>query len=150
MGSCIMAYYAPFEKTQIKALAELFKDKSVHLMNIHDNIIDLAVPFQSGAYYCREMYGSYSIKVVLPALCPDDPELDYGTLDLIHNGSEAMTAYAGLHERDTREIKQIRAALLAYCRLDTLEMVKILEKLYHLNGYTVVLSRTAKNKTISA
>jgi hypothetical protein len=76
------------------------------------------------------MGGSYSIKVVLPALCGDDLELDYHKLDVIHNGGEAMTAYATLHEQPPEEIEKIRAALLAYCRLDTLAMVKVLEKLY--------------------
>ena len=43
-----------------------------------------------------------------------------------------MAAYASLHEKSPEEIEAVRAALLAYCRLDTLAMVKILEKLYGL------------------
>jgi hypothetical protein len=97
-------------------------------------MIDLAAPFRSGAYYCREMGGSYSIKAVLPALFPNDPELNYGTLSLIHNGSEAMDAYSTLHLKSPDVIAETRAALLAYCRLDTLAMVKILEKLYTFAG----------------
>ena len=76
------------------------------------------------------MGGSYSIKAVLPALCGGDPELDYHELEIIHNGGEAMNAYATLHEKPPEEIAQIRKALLAYCRLDTLAMVKVLERLY--------------------
>jgi hypothetical protein len=129
-SACVLAYYASFEKTRISELANLFPDLANHLMRIHDNILDLADPFAKGYYYCREMGGSYSIKSVLPALCGGDPELDYKKLELIHNGSEAMTAYATMHERPPDEIAAIRAALLAYCRLDTLAMVKILEKLY--------------------
>jgi hypothetical protein len=60
---------------------------------------------------------------------PDDSELDYSRLYLIHNGEEAMAAYASLPNNSPEEQKRIRAALLAYCRLDTLVMVKILEKL---------------------
>ena len=106
-------------------------------MIIHDNMVDLAYPFQSGAYYCREMGGGYSIKVVLPALCPDDPEIDYNSLQLIHDGSEAMFAYATLKEQPPDVAAEIRQALLAYCHLDTLAMVKILEKLYFaLNIYS--------------
>jgi hypothetical protein len=93
-------------------------------------MIDLMIPFQSGAYYCQEMEGSYSLKAVLPALCPNDPELNYNTL-LIHNGGEAMGSYASLPDKLPEEITKIRAALLAYCRLDTLAMVKVLEKLYN-------------------
>ena len=129
-GVCVLAYSAGFEKTQIRGLAELFPDMANHLMRIHDNIKDLAHPFAKGYYYCREMGGSYSIKHVLPALCSGDPELDYRNLDLIHNGGEAMNAFASLHEKSSEEIKHTRKALLAYCRLDTLAMVKILERLY--------------------
>ena len=130
MNACTMAYNMSFEKSQIKGLARIFPDLRDHLMSIHNNMVDVMVPFQSGAYYCREMGGSYSIKKVLPALFPDDPELNYKALSLIHNGGEAMAAFATLHEKPPHEIAEIRAAMLAYCRLDTLAMVKILEKLY--------------------
>ena len=129
---CSLAYNMAFEKTVIKNLAELFPDLSGHLMNIHGNMHDLMVPFQKQAYYCKELQGSYSIKYVLPAMCPDDPELDYHALNGIHNGSEAMTAFEELADHSPKEIAQIRKNLLAYCRLDTLAMVKILEKLYEI------------------
>jgi hypothetical protein len=127
-----MVYNMSFEKARIYDLSRQFPDLSEHLTLFIENMIDLMEPFASGAYYCREMGGSYSIKKVLPALCPDDPELDYNALPLVHNGGEAMAAYASLHEKSPEEIKAVRAALLAYCRLDTLAMVKILEKLYGL------------------
>jgi CRISPR/Cas system-associated exonuclease Cas4 (RecB family) len=127
---CVLAFNAGFEKGRLKELAGAFPDLSAHLLNIRDNVKDLADPFSKGYYYCREMGGSYSIKVVLPALCGGDPELDYHALDLIHNGSEAMNAFLDLHKRPPEEIAKVRAALLAYCRLDTLAMVKVLEKLY--------------------
>ena len=40
-----------------------------------------------------------------------------------------MNAFATLHEKPPEETEQIREALLAYCKLDTLAMVKILERL---------------------
>ena len=85
------------------------------------------LPFQTHAYYRREFAGSYSIKAVLPALYPGDKELDYSNLNSIHDGSEAMGVFPTLHERTPEEIAGIREALLAYCRLDTLGMVRILE-----------------------
>jgi len=127
---CIMAYNTSFEKARIKELSLLFHDLEKHLMNLHDNMIDLAEPFRTGAYYCREMGGSYSIKSVLPALCPNDPELDYNALNLVHNGIEAMNAFCDLHTKTLEQIAETRKALLAYCKLDTLAMVKILGKLY--------------------
>ena len=128
--ACVLAYYASFEKGRIRELAKLFPDLAENLLSIEANILDLADPFSKGYYYCREMGGSYSIKVVLPALCGDDPELDYKKLDLIQNGSAAMAAFATLHEQQPEEIIRIREALLAYCKLDTLAMVRVLNKLY--------------------
>lgn len=129
---CSLAFNMSFEKTVIKNLAAMYPDLSAHLMNIHDNMQDLMVPFQKQSYYCKELQGSYSIKWVLPALCSGDPELDYHALEGIHNGSEAMDAFADLPNHAPEEIARIRKNLLAYCRLDTLAMVKILEKLYAL------------------
>ena len=129
LNVCTLAYNMGFEKGRIKEMAELFPDLAEHLLNIHDNIKDLMIPFQKQHYYCEELQGSYSIKYVLPALCSEDPELDYHALEGIHNGSEAMNAFADLPNHTPEEIAQIRKNLLAYCRLDTLAMVKVLEKL---------------------
>ena len=60
------------------------------------------------------------------------PEFEnaYKELDLIHNGGEAMEAFANLGKIDDEKLKQrYRDSLLEYCKLDTLAMVKILEKL---------------------
>ena len=130
MDVCTLAYNMAFEKNVLKNLAQQYPDLADHLLNIVENIKDLMIPFQKQHYYCKEMMGSYSIKYVLPALCSDDPELDYHALEGIHNGSEAMSAYADLVNHTAEEIAVIRKNLLAYCRLDTLAMVKILEKLH--------------------
>lgn len=132
--ACVMAYNKSFEQTCMKALAQLYPDLAEHLIDIGDNMIDLMEPFQRGYYYRREMGRGYSIKVVLPALCGDDPALDHHALELIHDGTEAMKTFANLHEKSPAEIAETRAALLAYCKLDTLAMVKILEKLYGAAG----------------
>lgn len=72
------------------------------------------------------MQGSYSIKYVLPALCPGDPELDYHNLDQVHNGAEASAAFADMVNHTPEEIAELRANLLKYCGLDTYAMVKVL------------------------
>jgi hypothetical protein len=86
-------------------------------------------PFKSKHYYTKDMQGSFSIKYVLPALFPDDEDLSYHNLDLIHDGSEAMNAYATLTELPEAERLKVRESLLEYCKLDTLAMVKIWGKL---------------------
>lgn len=127
---CVLAFNCGFEKGVIKNLAKLFPDLAEHLMDIHSNILDLAKPFQNKYYYMREMGGRYTIKEVLPALCGDDPELDYHALEGIHNGGEAMDAFPAMASMTPEEVAVKRKQLLAYCRLDTLAMVKVLEKLY--------------------
>ena len=124
-----LAYNMGFEKGVIKRLSKLYPDLSEHLMNIHDNIKDLMIPFQKGYYYTKDMDGSYSIKYVLPALFPDDPSLNYKNLDLIHNGGEAMSSFQDLINKTKEEQNYIRERLLRYCELDTYAMIKIYEKL---------------------
>ena len=125
----VLAYNMSFEKTVIKRLAEIYPDLSEHLLNIKDNIKDLMIPFQNKWYYTKNMHGSYSIKYVLPALFPLDESLNYHNLDLIHNGSEAMSSFADLENKTKEEQAYIRERLLRYCELDTYAMVKIYEKL---------------------
>ena len=118
-----------FEKGRIRELVDLYPDLAEHLMNIHDNIRDLMIPFQKGWYYSRAMEGSYSIKYVLPALFPDDPELDYHNLEGVQNGGEAMDMFARMQKMDPEELEKSRVQLLKYCCLDTYAMVKVWMKL---------------------
>ena len=126
---CVTAYNKGFECGRIKELAETFPDLANHLMSIRANICDLLTPFQSGHYYNRAMGGSFSIKSVLPALFPNDPELDYHNLEGIHNGGEAMSAFPKIKDLPPQEQQIVRKNLLAYCKLDTYAMVKVWEKL---------------------
>ncbi len=124
----VLAYNMSFEKGVLKALAEEYEDLREHLLSIVDNLRDLMTPFQQKHYVTPEMKGSYSIKYVLPALVPEMAEA-YKALDGVHNGSEAMNAFANLEKMDTTEKERTREALLKYCELDTLAMVRVLEKL---------------------
>lgn len=129
----VMAYNNRFEKSVMAKLSQQFPELAPVLEAICDSMADLMLPFQKRWVYCDAMHGSFSIKAVLPALCGGDPELDYHRLPLIHNGAEAMSAFSTLHLTDDPvEVQRTRQALLNYCRLDTLAMAKILEKLYTL------------------
>ena len=130
LNVCTLAYNDPFEKGRIRELAAIYSDLHNHLMNIHDHIQDLLVPFKSGCYYVPAMGGSFSIKKVLPALFPNDPELDYHNLDeLVQNGGDAMTIFPQIAKMSPDEATAARQALLNYCHLDTLAMVKVWERL---------------------
>jgi len=84
------------------------------------------IPFRRKDIYRWEMEGSYSIKYVLPALVP---ELSYDDMEISDGGiaSNAWLSMRDLEDLDATE--RIRKALLEYCKLDTLGMVKIIEKL---------------------
>lgn len=125
----VLAYNMGFEKGVIRKLATLFPELNDHLMAIHDNVKDLMTPFQKKDYYTPAMKGSYSIKYVLPALVPEMARA-YKELDGVQNGGDAMQTYAKLAFMDDKEeVQRLRKALLEYCKLDTLAMVKVLEKL---------------------
>ena len=130
----VLVYNMKFEKTVLKKLAILYPDLSDDLIRIHDSIIDLMIPFKEREYYSKSMKGSYSIKYVLPALFPDDPNLNYHNLKLIHNGSEAMNAFNTLPDYNDEQRAIIRKNLLEYCKLDTFAMVKIWQKLNEICG----------------
>ena len=127
----VLAYNKDFEQGRIEEMAKAFPDLHDHLMAIHDNIRDLAVPFQKWYYYRPAMNGSFSIKAVLPALFPNDPKLDYHNLPgLVHHGGEAMAIFPAMLNMTEDEVKAARKSLLEYCWLDTWSMVVILRKLF--------------------
>ena len=127
--ACVTAFHKSTECGILRKLAEQFPDLADHLSAVADHVADLLTPFQSGWYYRKEIGGSFSIKSVLPAICPGDPELDYHGLEDIHNGTEAMGMYPKMKDMAPEEREKIRRSLLAYCRLDTLAMVKVWEEL---------------------
>jgi hypothetical protein len=134
MDGMVMVFNDTFEKGRIKEMAEVFPDLREQLLAIRNNVVDLLDPFQAGAYYRPAMNGRFSIKVVLPSLFPDDPNLDYHNLPgCVHNGGEAMELFPKLAEMEGKELAQMRYDLLRYCELDTWSMVVILRKLYEVS-----------------
>lgn len=128
--ACILTYNKTFGIGVLKSLATLFPIHQQRIEGFISNIRDLMVPFRSRDVYFWQMKGSYSIKEVLPALVPD---LSYEGLDIAHGGM-AMEAYHRMCTVvDSQEVERIRTALLEYCKLDTLAMVRILERLRELS-----------------
>ena len=129
----IVAYNQSFEIGRIKDLAALAPQYKNKLLALNERFIDLIVPFRKKGYYHPNFNGSFSIKAVLPAMFPNDDELDYKKLGSVQNGGDAMDTFANLHLlKDLSKKEEIRKDLLAYCRLDTLAMVRIWEKLHQL------------------
>ncbi len=70
------------------------------------------------------MHGSWSIKAVLPTVAPD---LSYKELDIVNNGAMAEPVFLEMIDGDTlpERSDELREALLRYCKLDTLAMVRL-------------------------
>ena len=131
----VIVYNKAFEATRNKEMGEMYPDLKSEMDRINSNMVDLMIPFKNRDYYTKEMKGSYSIKYVLPALYPDDPELDYSELSMIHKGDEASNAFLSLKDKTSEEQEKIRKALLEYCKLDTYAMVKIWENFNEVVNY---------------
>jgi hypothetical protein len=122
----VLVYNRSFESSRLSEIQTDFPTLHADIDNILNRLVDLMEPFREKWYYTPDMNGSYSIKSVLPALIP---ELSYKELE-IGDGNSAMAAFEGLlNITDNAERNTVRAALLEYCKLDTLAMVRILEKL---------------------
>ena len=127
--ACVIAYNASFEMSRLGDLAGYLPRYRRWIDIMIDNMRDLIIPFRSRYVYHWQMKGSASQKAVLPALVP---ELSYEGMAVGHGG-EAMDAYFAMcASDDPGEVAGIRAALLKYCKLDTLGMVKIVERLRNL------------------
>ena len=124
----VIVYNKTFESSRNREIGEMFPDLKSEMERFNNNMVDLMVPFRNRDYYTKEMNGSYSIKYVLPALYPNNPELDYSELSMIHKGDEASNAFLSLKNKTPKEQEEIRNGLLEYCKLDTYAMVKIWEK----------------------
>lgn len=137
----VLVYNQAFEKTRIKELAIFFPKYSEQLHNINSRLFDLmhivknntkmyeGLGFDSERakrwnYYSEELYGSFSIKKVLPVFS----KLTYKGM-VVGNGMEAVYAYAGFPNLNKEELINIRSALTKYCQQDTWAMVEILDEL---------------------
>ena len=122
----ILVYNIGFERSRLRELSINFPQYENEINELNTRIKDLMLPFQNRYYYKPEMKGSYSIKAVLPAVCP---ELTYSDLE-IYEGGAASKAYTHLYyETDPELIKTTRQNLLKYCNMDTFAMVNLLKVL---------------------
>lgn len=132
-GGSVVTYHSSFEKGRLRELAVALPDLEAALMEIHERVVDLE-PMVAHHVYHPDFRGSFSLKVVLPALCP---ELNYDDL-VIQDGGTAQLGLARLLYPETplpeAEAAALRAALLAYCERDTFAMVALHSRLREMAG----------------
>jgi hypothetical protein len=122
----IVVYHASFERTVTDSLKQVLPEFDSAFDEMKSRMWDLEEPFAK-RWYCNSLLeGSSSIKYVLPVLVP---ELTYKDLE-IQKGDVAQKRYGEMVKlQNGPEKDKIAKALLEYCKLDTLAMVRILESL---------------------
>jgi len=121
--------YSGFEKKHIRDLQVVAPALTADLERLEGKLVDLLPVVRSHVYH-PEFAGSFSIKVVLPALVQG---MRYESLVAIADGGEASAKLERLllGGADVSEVERevLRTELLEYCKLDTWAMVKLLERL---------------------
>lgn len=125
-GSILM--YSPYERICIETLIERFPEYKTPLEKIKNRLVDLEYVFKNKLYYNKKMRGRSSLKIVIAALFEGDKELNY-TMGGIADGGDAARIYSELKNMNKTERAEKRKQLLSYCGIDTLAMVRIIEKL---------------------
>ncbi|SDB43321.1 protein of unknown function [Desulfonatronum thiosulfatophilum] len=117
--------YGHFEAMIIRGLIRRFPDLEAPLQALLDRITDL-LPIMREHYYHPQMFGSWSLKSILPCLAPD---LSYAELTDVQHGGQAQDAYLEAIAPKTTPSRreELRKALVKYCALDTLGLVRIVE-----------------------
>lgn len=126
----VFVWFKPFEMTRNKELAVMHADYADFFTDLNERIYDLGDFINLGYYLHPDFKGSWSIKSVLPVMVP---ELSYEDME-IRKGDQAMMAWWEMINDDMAEveIETTKRALLKYCKLDTLGMVRIFHKLWNI------------------
>ena len=123
----VVVWNKGFECTCNKDLALVNPDLSSFLLELNERTYDLMDIFRKMEYLHHDFKAKYSIKNILPVMCP---ELSYEGME-VSNGTEAVVEYENLIFGNVpEELKEEKFdALLEYCKLDTWAMVRIFQEL---------------------
>ena len=124
----ILAYYADFERTCLRRIAESLPELRGPVEAILSRLVD-ALPLVRDHVYHLGFEGSFSLKSVLPALVP---ELGYEDLEIAGGLSASRELERLMLDGGgvpAVEQARLREALRRYCERDTWGVVKLLERL---------------------
>ncbi len=126
LSGTFISWHKSFENSRNKELIDLFPQFQSYLDYINQHTFDLENVFKE-AYIDYRFDGRSSIKNVLPILCP---ELSYKDLE-VQNGTMALDTWGRMIlDQEFKEDKETtRKNLLSYCKLDSLAMLRIYQKL---------------------
>lgn len=132
-ATTILAYNKAFESRCLNLVAASLP----HLKPTIDKIVarlDDPLPILRKHVYHPDFGGSFSLKVVLPALVPS---LTYEGLEIAEGTAASRELERLIFDNAslaTDERARVREALLRYCELDTLGVARLLERLKELAG----------------
>ncbi|TAM81091.1 MAG: DUF2779 domain-containing protein [Acidobacteria bacterium] len=119
----VIVYNQVFESQRLEELGRWLPEYAGRISQIRARLWDLLDIVRVNVYH-PQFRGSFSLKKVLPALLPD---MAYEGME-VAEGEEAGLAWEKMvrgHVSD-QEKARLRNALLEYCSLDTLAMVRLL------------------------
>jgi len=126
----IIVWNKKFECKINEELAARNKDFELFIKEANARVYDLMDIFGNQYYVHKDFKGKISIKNVLPVLVP---ELSYKNLEIKEGGTASQKWNEAVNGNVSPGEKQkILDNLKAYCKLDTLAMVKIWEHLHQL------------------
>jgi len=113
--------YSPYERVQLQGLAKAYPEHAEPIAKVLARMWDVQRVLAQH-YYHPDFAGSYSLKQVVPVLCP---ALRYDALE-IQDGKTASVMYeTALGLDDSAERGRIFGELKMYCAMDTKAMVEI-------------------------
>jgi predicted RecB family nuclease len=127
-----MIVYSGFEASVLRDLASFMPDLRERLLSVINRLRDL-LPIVRRYVSHPQFLGSYSLKTVAPALVSD---FTYADLDGVAQGTDASTVFYRLATNPVMgddDQARDRAALLAYCRHDTLALLSVHRRLLSLS-----------------
>jgi hypothetical protein len=119
--------YSHFENTMLNKLKRDFPLYADKIKLIQRRLVDILPVFRK-MIKTKSTSSSASLKVVLPSFLP---HLSYKNLDIQH-GMATVETYRNLSNMTSEEAEEARKAMLVYCKLDTLAVLELYNKLYEI------------------
>lgn len=127
----VVAYNASFEQGCLERLADAVPERRDELLDVIARLVDL-LPIVRDHIYHAGFRGSFSLKRVLPALAGSDAYAELAVAEGMTASNELTRLLFHADTMVAQERALMREALLAYCKADTWEMVRLLDALRRL------------------
>ena len=125
----VVGYNVNFERGVLRSASDAYPEYQVWFAGIDARMVDLLDPFKSYAWYHPKQNGSCSLKAVLPTIT----DLSYSDMEIADGGTASgKFLRVTFGDADDAERQKVRKALEEYCALDTLAMVRIVERLWEI------------------